>query len=92
MNVTKIDSRTVKTYTLTIEDGEVRPQPYTRTGRQYRVESVEVVKQDGNISRITLSGGVLKKDGNVGLNGVTERLHSPKDWPDWLYRAVKGLA
>jgi hypothetical protein len=92
VNVTKIDSRTVKTYTLTIEDGEVRAKPYSRAGRQYRVERITVVKSDGNVSSVELSGSVLKNDGTAGLNGATERLYGHKVWPEWLHGVVGGLA
>lgn len=92
MRVTKINSRTVKTYNLSIEDGEVRPQPYTRSGRQYRVTHIEVTKTDGNVSSVALGGPVLKKDGTGGLNGATESLYGQRDWPEWLRGVVGGLA
>lgn len=91
MNVAKIESRTVKTYTLTIEGGEVRPKQYAPTG-QYRVQRVEVTKRDGNISSVKLSGSVLKKDGTDGLNDATEHLYGQRDWPEWLHSIVGGLA
>ena len=56
MKVTEIESNTVKTYSLTVEDGEVRLQPYTRTGRTYRVEQIIVVKRDGNVGSVELRG------------------------------------
>lgn len=92
MNVTNIRSRTVKTYTLTIEGGEVRPQPYSRVGREYQVESVEVTKRDGNVSQVVLAGSVLKKDGTVGLQRADERLYRQSEWPEWLRGLVVGLA
>ena len=92
MKVTKIDSRTVKTYMVTIEDGEVRDQPYTRTGRRYRVERITVVKRDGNVYSVELHGPVLKKDGAEGLNGASEKFYGRRDWPEWLRGIVGGLA
>lgn len=92
MNVTKIDSRTVKTYRLTIEDGVVLNQPYTRTGRRYRVERIVVVKADGNVSSVLLEGSVLKKDGTASLNGASQKLYGQHDWPEWLHGIVGGLA
>jgi hypothetical protein len=91
VNVTDIKSRTVKTYTLTIEGGEVRDVRYSN-GRRYRITRVEVIKADGNISGITLSGPVVKKDGTDSLNGHTERLYRNDERPDWLLAAIKGLA
>lgn len=90
--IAKITSRTVKTYVVGIENGEVRPQPYTRSGRQYRVDGIKVVKSDGNVSSVELSGPVLKKDGTDSLNGATERLYGQRDWPAWLHSIVGGLA
>jgi hypothetical protein len=92
MNVTQITSRTVKTYALTIEDGEVRPQPYSRVGARYQVDHVEVIKRDGNVGSVHLSGSVLKKDGSVGKNRASERLHRQGTWPDWVHSMVAGLA
>jgi hypothetical protein len=92
MKVTEIKSNTVKTYSLTVEDGEVRLQPYTRTGRTYRVEQIVVVKRDGNVSSVELRGPVLKKDGNRSLNGAHESLYGRRSWPEWLHGIVGGLA
>ena len=92
MKITEIKSNTVKTYILTVEDGEVRPQPYTRTGRTYRVEQIVVVKRDGNVSSVELRGPVLKKDGNRSLNGAHESLYGRRSWPEWLHGIVGGLA
>lgn len=92
MNVSDIKSRTVKTYTLTVQDGEIRPQPHSRRGGHYRVSRVEVVKQDGNVYQVTFSGPVIKKDGTESLNGYTERLYGKGFWPTWLHSIVKGLA
>jgi hypothetical protein len=92
MNITSIQSRTVKTYTLAVDDGEVRDQPYTRTGRRYRVERITVVKRDGNCTDAELSGPVLKKDGSDGANWTRESLYRQGDWPEWLSSAIKGLA
>ena len=92
MNVTKIDSRTVKTYTLTVEDGEVRDQPYTRSGRRYRVQRITVVKRDGNVDSVKLSGSVLKKDGTEGQVQADERIYGQRQWPEWLHGIVRGLA
>ena len=92
MRVTKINSSTLKTYRLTIEDGEVRDQPYTRTGRRYRVEQITVIKQDGNVRRVELHGSVLKKDGTDSMNGATESFFGQRTWPEWLNGIVGGLA
>lgn len=92
MNVTEIKSQTVKTYTLTIEDGEVRPQPYSRVGGRYQVERVGVTKRDGNVSSVELYGSALKKDGSIGKNSASERLYRQGDWPEWLRGIVAGLA
>ena len=92
MNVTKIDSRTVKTYTLTVEGGEVRPQPYNRSGRQYRVQEIVVTKRDGNVSAVELRGSVLKKDGSEGANIARESFYGQREWPQWLHGIVGGLA
>lgn len=92
MNVTKIDSRTVKTYTIIVEDGEVRDQPCTNSGRRYRVRRITVVKEDGNLSKVELRGLVLKKDGTEGLNDARETLYGQRDWPEWLHSLVRGLA
>lgn len=91
MNVTKIESRTVKTYTVTIEDGEVRTQPYSRD-RRYRVNRVVVTKQNGNVSGVELRGRVVKKDGTDSLNPARESLYRQSDWPEWLRSIVGGLA
>jgi len=92
MKITDIDSQTVKTYRVSINDGEVRNQPYTRSGRQYRVERITVVKQDGNVCGIELHGSVLKKDGSPSLNTASEPLYGQRDWPEWLRSIVGGLA
>lgn len=92
MNVTKVTSTTVKTYTVRIEGGEIRPQPFSRVGREYRVDSIEVVKRDGNVSRVTIAGGALKKDGSVGQLRADERFYRASDWPAWLRSVVEGLA
>ena len=91
MNVTKIDSRTVKTYVVSIEDGEIRPQPYSSSGREYRVASVTVVKREGNVSSVELRGQVLKKDGTEGANPARESIWE-REWPQWLRSIVGGLA
>ena len=92
MNVTKIQSITVKTYNLTVEDGEVRDQPYSRSGRQYRVERITVTKRDGNVSCVELRGSVLKKDGSDSLNEAAETFYFGSEWPEWLRGVVGGLA
>lgn len=92
MKVAKIHSRTVKTYTVTIEDGEVRPQPYSSAGREYRVQTVTVKKSDGNVSSVELRGSVLKKDGTPGANGARETFYREREWPEWLRSVVGGLA
>ena len=92
MNVTKIHSCTVKTYTLDIEGGEVRDQPYSRVGGRYQVDRIQVVKRDGNVDQVELSGSVLKKDGSIGKNPASERLYREGEWPQWLRAIVKGLA
>lgn len=92
MNITQVKSRTVKTYRVTIEDGEVRAQPYSRQGREYQVDLVEVVKEDGNISSVRLAGQALRKDGSAGLNRADERMYRRQDWPEWLHGVVRGLA
>jgi hypothetical protein len=92
MRVAKVEARTVKTYTVTIEDGEVRAQPWSRAGRRYQVDSVEVVKRDGNISSVKLAGAVVKKDGSAGLQRADEHLYRTQDWPEWLHGVVGGLA
>jgi hypothetical protein len=92
MKVTNIQSRTVKTYTVTIDDGEVRNQPYSRAGRRYRVERITVEKRDGNVGGVELQGSVLKKDGTPGENDARERFYSQSDWPEWLNRIVGGLS
>ena len=92
MIVNKVSSTTVKTYTVDIEDGEVRDQPYSRSSRKYRVDRVTVVKRDGNVSSVELHGPVLKKDGADGMNYARERLYGQKDWPAWLNGVVGGLA
>ena len=92
MKVTEIKLNTVKTYSLTVEDGEVRLQPYTRTGRTYRVEQIIVVKRDGNVGSVELRGSVLKKDGTCSLNGARESLYGHRSWPEWLHGIVGGLA
>ena len=60
--------------------------------RRLRYERIEVVKQDGNVSRVELSGSALKKDGSVGKNPASERLFGEGSWPEWLRSVVKGLA
>lgn len=92
MRVTKIDSRTVKTYTITVEEGEVRDQPYTRSGRRYRVQRIVVVKRDGNVDSVVLGGTVLKKDGTDSLNDASQSFYGQGDWPQWLHGIVGGLA
>lgn len=91
-SIISIKSRTVKTYVVTIEDGEVRLQPYSSVGRKYQVSRVEVVKEDGNISSVRLSGLVLKKDGSAGANRADERMYRRQDWPEWLRGLIGGLA
>lgn len=90
MKVTKIDSQTVKTYDLIIEDGEVRKQSYT--SRSFRVDRITVEKSDGNVRRVQLHGPVLKKDGTDSVNRATEKLYGRRDWPSWLDSIVGGLA
>lgn len=85
-------SCTVKTYTLVVEDGEVREKPYSRTGQRYRVTCVEVIKEDGNVSSVKLFGPVLKKDGTDSMNDAREHMHRHSEWPDWLRSAVRSLA
>jgi hypothetical protein len=92
MRVTEITSRRVTTYTVTVEDGEVRLTPFTRTGRHYRVQQVIVQKRDGNVSQVELRGAVLKKDGTEGQNGAVESFYGQRDWPEWLHSIVGGLA
>lgn len=92
MNISKITSQTAKTYWVTIDDGEVRPHPYSRSDRQYRVRRIEVVKRDGNIASVVLSGPVLRKDGSDSLNESNERIYSHSDWPTWLRPIIGGLA
>lgn len=92
MNVTNIHSRTVKTYILTIEDGELRDQPHTRTGRKYRVSRMKVVKRDGNFESLELIGYVVKKDGQEGQNSARESFYTSATWPEWTRSIVGGLA
>jgi hypothetical protein len=92
MNVASITSRTVKTYTVAVEGGEIRPKPYSRQGTEYRVTRVEVVKRDGNVDLVTLSGPTLKKDGSDSMNSASERIYRHKDWPNWLTSIIGGLA
>lgn len=91
MNVTKIESRTVKKYTVNIEDGEVRTKPFSR-GLAYRVNRIVVTKQDGTVSGVELRGKVIKKDGTDGANPARESFHRQSDWPDWLRSIIGGLA
>lgn len=92
MKITDVKSTTVKTYRLTVEDGEVRSQPHSRSGREYRVERIVVTKKDGNVSRVEIQGSVLKKDGTASLNDAHESLWSQRDWPQWLHGVIGGLA
>lgn len=92
MNVISIKSTTTKTYTVRIEDGEVRDQPYSRIGGQYRVRRVEVIKRDGNISKVELVGVVVKKNGHDGVQPAREHLWNPAEWPQWLTSVIGGLA
>lgn len=92
MNITEIKSQTVKTYVLTVEDGEVRSQPYVQSGRKYRVNRIVVTKRDGNVSSVELRGSVLKKDGTEGANPARETLYGQGYWPKWLFSVVGGLA
>lgn len=85
-------SRTVKTYWLVIEDGEIRDMPYSRVGGRYVVTGAKVEKRDGNVAGVELSGPVLKKDGMPGLNRASERFWTRTDWPEWLRSIVGGLA
>jgi hypothetical protein len=92
MKVTQIKSRTVKTYMLIIEDGEVRALPYSRVGARYQIERVEVVKRDGTVLSVKAFGSALKKDGSVGKNAASEYMHSQSAWPQWLRDVIDGLA
>lgn len=92
MNTTVTRSRTVKTYWLAVEDGEVRPQPHSSSGRMYRVARVEAVKSDGNFTKVTLGGPILKKDGSDSLNICEELMYQQSAWPNWLRSAIGGLA
>lgn len=81
-----------KTYWLDVMDGEIRPMPHSTRGASYRVTGIEVVKTEGNVTKVTLSGPVLKKDGTDSLNGANENLYGHSHWPTWLRSVIGGLA
>ena len=92
MKVTQVESKTRKTYTVKIEDGEVVECKWARTDRRFRVQRVTVVKEDGNVNSVSIAGPVLKKDGTDSRNWADERLYGEKEWPTWLTPIIRGLA
>lgn len=89
--VLSIASRTEKTYTIRLAGCAPRPWPYSNT-RTYRPTRLTVVKRDGNVDKVELSGPQIKKDGTEGQQSTREWLHRQKDWPSWLASIVGGLA
>ena len=90
MRVADINSRTERTYTLTIEDGEIREARYST--RKYRIAKVVFVKRDGNPSLAETSGPALKKDGTDSANWCRETFYRPGDFPQCVNELIKGLA
>lgn len=84
MNINFADGHTRQTLRFRVEDGPIRPKPYSRTGKQYRVSVVTVEffrpLPEGNWkANVSLSGTDLKKDGTDGQTGSREHLYS---WSD----------
>lgn len=92
MTVTNIRSKTVKTYWVALEAGEVRDKPYSRAGTQYQVTTIVVTKQDGNVSSIELHGRTIKKDGSPSQNAARESFYRQSEWPEWVRGIVGGLS
>lgn len=85
-----IKSLTEKTYTVTFDGAEPRDWPWS-SNRTYRPCRLVVVKRDGNISKVELSGPMVKKDGKDGAQWAHERFHGEKR-PSWLTSIIGGLA
>lgn len=88
-------------WVLDVTDGEVRPQPYSRAGRRYRVDSVAVEfvrttrdgdgDEPGEDVNIRLHGTVLKADGTDSRNRCDETFWRHETLPDWLADLVARL-
>lgn len=86
-----IKAQTEKTYTVFLGGAEPRPWPYSTT-RIYRPARLVVVKRDGNVVSVELTGPQVKKDGTDGGSWTTERFYGRRDWPAWFLPIIGGLA
>lgn len=92
-----------RSITVSVEDGPIRPKPYSRTGKQYRVEQVSIGYSrkldetlDGDtwkVDAVHARGTDLKKDGSLGQTGSHERLvgWTGTDWTEieWIAKLVR---
>lgn len=85
-----ITSTITKTYTITLAGCEDRQAPHST--RTYRPARLVVVKRDGNVSMVELSGPNIRKDGSASSQGTRETFYSRRDWPEWLASIIGGLA
>lgn len=96
VEIVAIAKHTEKTYILALRGCEPRLVPYQATGsrtpRFYMPARLVVVRRDGNVVSIKLSGPKIKKDGTPGSQWCDEGFLKRDRLPKWLDSIVRGLA